>query len=58
LVLFVAVLPSFIPATMQIGLATVVYGDHFDVSYFNLSMPFLAFALGQFTQPSIPRASA
>jgi hypothetical protein len=58
LVLFVAVLLSFIPATMQIGLATVVYGDYFDVSYFNLSMPFLAFALGQFTQPSTPRASA
>ena len=57
LVLFVAALLSFIPTTMQIGLTGVVYGDHFDPSYFNLSMPFLTFALGQFTQPSIPHAS-
>jgi hypothetical protein len=48
MVLFVTVLVSFMLAWMRVGFQAVVYGDYFDPSYFNLSLPFLTFALGQF----------
>jgi len=50
IVLFAAVLWPFAMAIARLGLDRVVYGDYFDPSYFNLSVPFLTFALGYYAE--------